>query len=116
MTVYELNRDQLEELKANYLMEKTDERGESPSWGDLADADNIISDHEIFAVYDGTEFSNDDFSCSAGQDEDGQYHLEVSGDGDKYNLASDLRQIADDIENGYYSGIANYGSSWSIEI
>lgn len=115
MTVYELNRDQLEELKQNYLTEKMDERGESPSWGDLADADSIISDHEIFAVYDGTEFSNDDFSCSAGQSEYDSFHLEIDGDNEVLNLASDLREIADKLEQGYTNGLASYGTNWSIE-
>lgn len=41
MSVEELSRDQLIELKQNYLKEVL---GEEPSWYDLANADNIVSD------------------------------------------------------------------------
>lgn len=63
-TVKELTRDQLVELKQNYLTQKMDEKGESPSYGELAKADKTITDDEIYAEYDGTMFSDDDFSCS----------------------------------------------------
>ena len=33
-TVKELTRDQLVELKQNYLSQKMDEKGESPSYGE----------------------------------------------------------------------------------
>jgi hypothetical protein len=56
----------MEELKQSYLTRKMDERGESPSYEELAEADSTISDEEIYAEYDGTEFSPDDFMCSAG--------------------------------------------------
>lgn len=69
MTVYDLNREQLIELKQAYLTQQYDERGESPSWGELASADEIISDDEIYEAYAGTDFVNDDFFCSAGQDD-----------------------------------------------
>lgn len=63
-TVKELTRDQLVELKQNYLTQKMDEKGESPSYGELAEADQTITDDEIFSEYDGTMFSEDDFMCS----------------------------------------------------
>ena len=34
--------------------------------GELADADALISDEELFDVYEDTEFSPDDFFCSSG--------------------------------------------------
>ena len=113
MTVYELNREQLIELKQAYLTRVLDERGESPSYGELASADEIISDDEIYEAYAGTDFVRDDFSCSAAGNS--EYSLEL-GDclGDRDTIVSELRQIADAIENGYYSGQANYGTSWSI--
>lgn len=70
MTVYELNREQLTELKQAYLTRVLDERGESPSQYELANIDDYVSDEEIFDEYAGTDFVPDDFFCSAGQDEE----------------------------------------------
>ena len=64
MSVEELSRDQLIELKQNYLEEVL---GEEPSWYDLANADNIVSDDYVFAQVGATEFVMDDFFCTAGQ-------------------------------------------------
>ena len=44
MSVYELSKNQLIELKQNYLCEVQ----KNVSYGELCDADNIISDEEIF--------------------------------------------------------------------
>ncbi len=63
MTVHDLNSDQLSQLKQNMLCERMDAHGESPSWGELADADNIISDAEVKDQYSGVDFVPDDFSC-----------------------------------------------------
>ena len=68
MTVQELNRDQLIELKQAYITAKNDEVGEGTSWGELVDADELISDKEIFAAYDCYDFGNDDFFCTAGKE------------------------------------------------
>lgn len=38
--------------------------GCEPSWGDLADADDIVSDEQMYEEYGGTEFVSDDFCCS----------------------------------------------------
>ena len=74
MTIHELNRDQLSELKANYLVELANEGTfaevvgvdyDAPSWGDMANADEIVPDDVIFEQYAGTEFSEDDFFGSA---------------------------------------------------
>lgn len=113
MTVYELNRDQLTELKRNYYTQLLDERDESPSYGELADIDDYVSDEEMFDEYAGVDFVPGDFACSAAGNS--EYSLEL-GDclGDRDTIVRELRQIADAIENGYYSGIANYGTSWSI--
>ena len=61
MTVHELNRDQLTSVKQSMLCERMDANGETPSYGELADVDEIISDEEVFREYAGTEFSEDDF-------------------------------------------------------
>lgn len=57
MSVYELSKNQLIELKQNYLCEVQ----ENVSYGELCDADDIISDEEIFNEYGNVEFSEDDF-------------------------------------------------------
>ena len=112
MTVYELNRDQLEELKQNYL---TENYPDDIDMNRLYMADDIVPDSEIYEAYAGTEFSNDDFLCSAGRSEYDSFHLEIDGDNVVLNLASDLREIADKLEQGYTNGMASYGTNWSIE-
>ena len=62
MKVTELTRDQLVQLKQGYFCG----RPEEPSWEELAQADTLITDEEIFSAYEGVEFSADDFSCTAG--------------------------------------------------
>ena len=64
MTVYELSRDQLIELKQNYLSLWID--GYEPvSYDVLMDADELIPDETIFEAYEGTIFTEDAFFCSA---------------------------------------------------
>ena len=60
MSVYELSKNQLIELKQNYLCEVQ----KNVSYGELCDADNIISDEEIFQAYSCTDFSLDVFMCA----------------------------------------------------
>ena len=61
MSVQELTRDQLSDLKQAYISELTD----APTWGDLAAADNI-PDETIFLYYEGVVFVPDDFFCTIG--------------------------------------------------
>lgn len=61
MSVTELSREQLTELKQAYLTELLDRDGLEPSWGELADADQLIPDAEIFEAYEGCIFAPDDF-------------------------------------------------------
>lgn len=70
MTVHELNRDQLVQLKQDYLCQLADcgEFAEivgvdydEPSWKDLADADEIVPDDVIFRNYDDVYFTEEDF-------------------------------------------------------
>ena len=60
MSVYELSKNQLIELKQNYLCEVQ----KNVSYGELCDADNIVSDEEIFQVYSCMDFSSEDFMCA----------------------------------------------------
>jgi hypothetical protein len=58
MTVRDLNRNQLSELKANYLNEKNS----SVYWSEICDADSLVSDEQIISEYGNTIFSEDDFN------------------------------------------------------
>lgn len=66
LEVRELSRDQLSELKQSFLFDRMVENGDWPSYGELADAGDAISDEAVFAAYEGTVFSPDDFCCSVG--------------------------------------------------
>ena len=61
MTVKELNREQLILVKQHYLTMKNDEAGEGTSYYELAEADNLISDQEIFEAEADTDFTEGDF-------------------------------------------------------
>ena len=56
MTVSELTRDQKIELKMQMLIDRGD-----VSWGELAEADNLVSDEELEEEFAGTDFVTDDF-------------------------------------------------------
>lgn len=68
MKVKELNRDQLIELKGKYLDNKIyEEENRGASYGELTQADTLVTDKEIFEEYAGTDFVNDDFACTTGK-------------------------------------------------
>ena len=60
MNYDELNDEQRLELKQNILAE----RGEGISYGELAAADDLVSDRDARDWAEGMEFSEDDFTCS----------------------------------------------------
>lgn len=64
-SVYDLTRDQLEELKQAYAVQL---HNDDISWGELADAQEIPDDI-ILEHYDGISFTNDDFFCTAGMED-----------------------------------------------
>ena len=75
MYVRDLNREQIEELKVNYLCELADEGSfasvtgkdyDSPSMEDIANADSIVSDEVIYENYEGINFTEEDFSEGEG--------------------------------------------------
>ena len=68
MTVYELNREQMVELKQDYLAGKLLEVGQEISYGELSLIDSLVSDKEIFDCYECCVFSNEDFFCTAGKE------------------------------------------------
>lgn len=59
LSVDQLNRDQLEQIKQNYYV--LQHEAEGTSWGELANIDALVSDNEIFEEYAGTTFTRDDF-------------------------------------------------------
>lgn len=76
MHVTELSREQLTELKNNYMVELVNEGTfaevmdrdyDAPSMWDVAHADEIVPDDVIFRQYDGIDFTPDDFFCTAGE-------------------------------------------------
>ena len=67
MTIYELSRDQLTELKQRMIDDEIYEKeGRDASYGELAEAESVPNE-KVFEKYAGTEFVNDDFSCTAGK-------------------------------------------------
>lgn len=68
MDVTKLRRDQLTELKCNYYCHRLPPN-EGVSFEELAEIDCLVSDDTIFEEYAGTDFSMDDFFCSAGEGE-----------------------------------------------
>lgn len=74
MTVYDLTREQLQELKGYYFSELVNEGSfaevigrdyDEPAYSDFADIDNIVSDELIFEKYGDMHFESDDFFCTA---------------------------------------------------
>lgn len=65
MTYDELNGEQKLELKQRILTERNEQRGEGTSYGELALADDLVSDEDAKDWSKGVEFSEDDFTCSA---------------------------------------------------
>lgn len=64
MTVYELSKEQLEELKQKLLCDEYETTGKTPSYRELLAADSLVSDEKIFKEYESTVFTDDDFICS----------------------------------------------------
>lgn len=66
MTVRELNKKQLNELKQNYatqLVECGKDEVSGISYDELIESENI-SDEVIFNHYDGINFTSEDFFCN----------------------------------------------------
>ena len=61
MTVKELNRDELTELKQHYYSENHN----NVSYGELASINELVTDNEIYNAYENTEFTLDDFFCDS---------------------------------------------------
>ena len=67
-----LTKDQRTEVKQRLLCERLEkDENRTPSYGELADVDEAVSDKEAEEAYAGTEFVPDDFSCGVAADRDG---------------------------------------------
>lgn len=62
MKLKDLNDDQRLELKQRILTDRLEAKGESPSYGEIDDADTLVTDQELEEEYGDTEFVADDFS------------------------------------------------------
>lgn len=62
MNVKELNKDQMIQLKQNHIVEKNDKADIPTYWSDLANADKLVSDKEIFENYGHIDFVPEDFA------------------------------------------------------
>lgn len=62
MTIRELTRDQLTQVKQTYYTQKQAKANEGVSYAELATINSIVTDAEIFEHYDGVEFVPDDFT------------------------------------------------------
>ena len=70
MTARELSPEQYKELCQAYITEFwVDNEGgtSSPSYYELACADELVAEDIIYNYYDGINFTDDDFSCTAGK-------------------------------------------------
>lgn len=61
MSVHELNQDQIEFLKREILISELEKQGKQPSWGELAEVNSLVTDKEVLAEYDDTDFCEEDF-------------------------------------------------------
>lgn len=71
MRFSDLTKDQRLEFKQRILIERNEVRGEGTSYGEVADADRLVSDEDAESHAEGVEFSPDDFSCGVAADRDG---------------------------------------------
>lgn len=60
MTTHELTREQIIKLKQDYLMFH-DDKEHSVSWGELANADELVTDETIHENYGYITFAEEDF-------------------------------------------------------
>lgn len=71
MRLSDLTNEQRLELKQDVVKDRNEHIGEGTSYGELANADELVDDEVLQEAYDGTEFSPDDFSCGEAADKDG---------------------------------------------
>lgn len=72
MTLNDLSKDEMLELKERYLTQKN----KSISYDEIAFADELVSDKEIFEEYGNTIFTEEDFFCNS-NNENNNYEEEI---------------------------------------
>lgn len=66
MTVKELNKEEMNELKFRYYSEKT---GKELSYNEMFEINKYVSDKEIIKEYQDVSFVKDDFICNINKEE-----------------------------------------------
>jgi len=66
MTVWQLNKDQMDELKVAYVTGLAINENRSPCMSEVANAPDDVADDIIYNLYKDITFSPDDFWCTAG--------------------------------------------------
>lgn len=113
MDVYDLNRDQLAELKARYYQDLV---GYELSYEELANIDAYVTDAEIFREYADTEFTPDDFFSSAGEEfiENNRVRVIIDVNDASYTDYA-VRDVLEAIQNGETRGYHQYGQFEIVE-
>ena len=73
MTVYELNKDELIELKQRYYIQNNT----VCSYNDLSSVDTLVKDKEIFEEYRNVTFTKEDFFCNSDSEIEKEESCEV---------------------------------------
>lgn len=71
MKLSDLTNEQRLELKQDIIKDRDEQVGEGTSYGDLANADELVDDEVLEEAYAGTDFVPDDFSCGTAADRGG---------------------------------------------
>lgn len=71
MRLSDLTNAQRLELKQDIVKDRNEHTGEGTSYGELANAEELVDDEVLEEAYDGAEFSPDDFSCVEADDRAG---------------------------------------------
>ena len=61
MTVYQLNRNELTELKQRHYSQKN----KNLSYDEIISINTLVTDEEIYKEYEGTVFTTEDFFCNS---------------------------------------------------
>ncbi len=68
MTVKELSRNELIELKQKYYSQKNN----NVNYSEIASIDEIVLDSEVFIAYENVEFTEEDFFCNLDKEENSE--------------------------------------------
>ena len=100
MSVYDLNREELELLKQQYLQEVQG----SISYDELADIDSYVSDAEVYEAYAGTSFTADDFGVRESDEDYGRVRVTIDVDLNTTSIDYAVTQVLNAIRSGETRG------------